>query len=139
MKLTKKTSSNENSSSSGRVSSNKSIAGSALNKKSLAKKTTPSNRQKLYVEFEKEEQELANDFADFNFETAWNQPKTPTQLALMEMAQEAAHMFFKKDARVNFRISQHDLNLLKHRANIEGLPYQTLLGSLVHKYVNNSI
>jgi len=37
--------------------------------------------------------------------------------------------------RVNIRISELDLELLQERALIEGLPYQTLMSSVLHKYV----
>ena len=47
----------------------------------------------------------------------------------------AAKNTFKKDKRVNIRISELDLELLQERALIEGLPYQTLMSSVLHKYV----
>lgn len=42
---------------------------------------------------------------------------------------------FKKDRRVNIRISSKDLEALQKRALEEGIPYQTLIASLLHKYV----
>ncbi|WXT99480.1 MAG: hypothetical protein Ctma_0179 [Catillopecten margaritatus gill symbiont] len=42
---------------------------------------------------------------------------------------------FKKNKRVNIRISEMDLTLIQERALIEGLPYQTLMSSVLHKYV----
>ena len=47
----------------------------------------------------------------------------------------AAKNTFKKNKRVNIRISELDLELLRERALIEGLPYQTLMSSVLHKYV----
>ena len=44
---------------------------------------------------------------------------------------------FRKDARVNIRISSRDLDKLKARALEEGIPYQTLIASILHKYVNS--
>ena len=41
----------------------------------------------------------------------------------------------KKDKRVNIRMSKHDLIAIQRRAIKEGLPYQTLISSLIHKYV----
>jgi predicted DNA binding CopG/RHH family protein len=41
---------------------------------------------------------------------------------------------FKKDRRVNIRISTRDLEAIQKRALEEGLPYQTLIASLLHKY-----
>lgn len=46
---------------------------------------------------------------------------------------------FKKDKRVNIRISKKDLEALQTRALEEGLPYQTLMSSVLHKYVNHRL
>ena len=43
---------------------------------------------------------------------------------------------FKKDRRINIRISSKDLNDLQKRALREGIPYQTLVASILHKYVS---
>jgi predicted DNA binding CopG/RHH family protein len=45
-----------------------------------------------------------------------------------------ARTTFKKDRRVNIRISRKDLEALQQRALEEGIPYQTLLASILHKY-----
>lgn len=44
---------------------------------------------------------------------------------------------FKKDRRVNIRISTKDLHGLQKRALEEGIPYQTLISSILHKYVSS--
>ncbi len=49
--------------------------------------------------------------------------------------QDAAKAMMKKDARLNIRISSHDLQGLQKRAMQDGLPYQTFVSSLLHKYV----
>lgn len=49
--------------------------------------------------------------------------------------QAAAETTFKKDQRLNIRLSSRDLKNLQARAAEEGIPYQTLAASLVHKYV----
>jgi len=41
---------------------------------------------------------------------------------------------FRKDRRLNIRISSKDLEVIQQRALEEGLPYQTLIASLLHKY-----
>lgn len=45
-----------------------------------------------------------------------------------------AQATFRKDRRVNIRISSKDLQAIQKRALEEGLPYQTLISSLLHKY-----
>lgn len=46
----------------------------------------------------------------------------------------AAKETIKKNKNINIRISENDLDSIKFIAAREGLPYQTLLGSLIHKY-----
>ena len=41
---------------------------------------------------------------------------------------------FRKDRRLNIRLSSKDLEAIQKRALEEGLPYQTLISSLLHKY-----
>ena len=53
--------------------------------------------------------------------------------------QEAACRTLRKDARLNIRISSHDLLVLRKEAMMEGLPYQTFVSSLLHKYVTRRL
>jgi predicted DNA binding CopG/RHH family protein len=53
--------------------------------------------------------------------------------------QEYAKATFRKDKRVNIRISEKDLVGLQKRALQEGLPYQTLISSILHKYVTGQL
>lgn len=46
---------------------------------------------------------------------------------------------FRRDQRINIRISSKDLNALQVRALEEGLPYQTLISSLIHKFVSGRL
>lgn len=46
----------------------------------------------------------------------------------------AAAASLRKDRRINIRISSRDLLALQKRALIEGLPYQTLISSILHRY-----
>ncbi len=48
-------------------------------------------------------------------------------------AERAAANFFKKDARLNIRISNFDLKNLKRQAAFKGLPYQTFVASMLHE------
>jgi predicted DNA binding CopG/RHH family protein len=45
----------------------------------------------------------------------------------------------KKDKRLNIRISGRDLNELQRKAIIEGLPYQTYVSSIIHKFINGKL
>ena len=51
----------------------------------------------------------------------------------------AADATFKKDQRLNIRISSRDLRNLQARALEEGVPYQTFAASLLHKFVSGHL
>jgi len=50
--------------------------------------------------------------------------------------QTIARNTMKKNRKINIRISENDLSALQRRAAREGIPYQTLIGSVLHKYVS---
>jgi len=56
-----------------------------------------------------------------------------------EKAMAAARNTLKKDKRINLRLSQRDYHQIQIKAIEEGIPYQTLISSLVHKYLNGSL
>lgn len=53
--------------------------------------------------------------------------------------QEAARATLRKDKRVNIRMSERDLVRFQKKAVEEGLPYQTLISSVLHKYINGKL
>jgi predicted DNA binding CopG/RHH family protein len=53
-----------------------------------------------------------------------------------ELYRAYARATLRKDKRVNIRISEKDLLDLQKRAVREGIPYQTLMSSVLHKYVS---
>ncbi len=50
-----------------------------------------------------------------------------------------AEATFKKDTRINIRLSSRDLRAIQSRALREGIPYQTLVSSVLHKYVDGQL
>ena len=46
---------------------------------------------------------------------------------------------FRRDRRINIRISTRDLDAIRKRALEEGLPYQTLIASVLHKYATGRL
>jgi predicted DNA binding CopG/RHH family protein len=44
-----------------------------------------------------------------------------------------------KDKRINIRLSSRDLEDVQTRAAEEGMPYQTLIASVLHKYVSGRL
>ncbi len=57
----------------------------------------------------------------------------------MTIAPEAARNTFKKTRRVNLRVTERDFNRAHARAREEGIPYQTLLSSVIHKYLSGRL
>jgi len=53
--------------------------------------------------------------------------------------QDIARNTLKKDKRVNLRISAKDLDAIKAYAVEEGLPYQTLISSVLHKFISGRL
>ncbi len=54
----------------------------------------------------------------------------------LENHQIISEASFKKDARINIRLSSKDLRAIQSKALKEGMPYQTLVSSVIHKYVD---
>ncbi len=56
-----------------------------------------------------------------------------------DKAVEAARNTLKKDKRINLRLTQKDYQQIQIRAIEEGIPYQSLIASIVHKYLNGRL
>lgn len=59
--------------------------------------------------------------------------------AQLRKFREAARATFIKDRRVNVRLSSPDLMDIQARAVEEGMPYQTLIASVLHKFVSGRL
>ncbi len=57
----------------------------------------------------------------------------------IEAARQAARNTFNKTRRVNLRVTERDFSLAHARAREEGIPYQTLLSSVIHKYLSGRL
>ena len=84
------------------------------------------------IKLSKEEKEILKEFEAGEFKSVL----TPRR---KKMLQAAAEETFKKDKRINIRISSRDLESLQRRALEEGIPYQTLVSSVLHKYVSGGL
>lgn len=85
------------------------------------------------AKMEKEEQDLLESYERDEWETVENFRREAQRY------QEYARAAFRKDARVNIRISSKDLEALQKRAVEEGIPYQTLIASVLHKYISGRL
>lgn len=61
---------------------------------------------------------------------------SPSELAHFKAAARATAI---KDRRVNIRLSSGDLSDIQTKALEEGIPYQTLIASVLHKYVSGRL
>jgi len=57
----------------------------------------------------------------------------------LQRYRDAARATLAKDRRVNIRIASRDLEEIQARAMEEGIPYQTLMSSVLHKYVTGKL
>ena len=67
------------------------------------------------------------------------QLKPVASKADLQGLREAARATAIKDKRVNIRLSSADLLDLQAKALSEGMPYQTLIASVLHKYVTGKL
>ena len=81
---------------------------------------------------DQEEKALLEGFDTEEFESVMSEERR----ALLE---KSAVETVKKDKRINIRISSRDLSALQRRALEEGIPYQTLVSSILHKYVSGGL
>ena len=63
----------------------------------------------------------------------------PNEQTALKEHSAYARATIKKEKRVNIRISGKDLESLQRRALADGLPYQTFISSLLHKYVSGRL
>lgn len=74
------------------------------------------------------EQKIEDSVADGNyFSISKTEKENFAQIAKM-------HNQFKVSKRINIRINNQDLVKVKSKAKNNNIPYQTLIGSIVHKY-----
>ena len=64
----------------------------------------------------------------------WRPVKNPKKE--IKKLKEYARNTLQKDKRINIRMSSKDLDQVQVIAAQEGVPYQTLISSIIHKYVS---
>ena len=89
--------------------------------------------KKVFKPIDQEEKDLMSSIEN----DEWQPVKNIAQEK--EKAVAAARNTLKKDKRINLRLTQKDYHQIQIKAIEEGIPYQTLISSLVHKYLNGSL
>ncbi len=80
-----------------------------------------------------EEKDILTSYDRDEWRAVKNQKKEIKKLA------EYAKNTLRKDKRINIRISSKDLDQAQAIAAEEGIPYQTLISSIIHKYVSGRL
>ncbi len=83
-----------------------------------------------YIILDKEEEQILKDFEDGKYVRVKDFEQEKKRL------QEIARNTLNKTKNINLRLSQRDLQKLKAKAAEDGIPYQTLLGSVLHRFAN---
>jgi len=82
------------------------------------------------LKLDSEEKALIEELENEEWKSVVSTPKDFSEF------KQAARATLRKDKRVNIRISERDLSSIQKIAIEEGIPYQTLISSVLHKYVN---
>lgn len=89
-------------------------------------------KTKVYT-LDPEEQEILEAFERGTLVPVENQSK------MKRAMQQAAKYTLEKRKNINIRLSELDLHRIKVKAIEEGMPYQTLVSSILHKYSIGSL
>jgi len=84
------------------------------------------------VRLDKEEQEILDAYESGEFKSVLTKERKSS-------IEKVAATTFRKDKRINIRLSGRDLSAIQRRALEEGIPYQTLVSSVLHKYISGSL
>jgi len=84
------------------------------------------------LKLDKEEQEILDAYESGELQSVMTESRR-------KFIEQSAALTFKKDKRINIRLSGRDLSAIQRRAMEEGMPYQTLVASILHKYVSGSL
>ena len=80
--------------------------------------------------FDQEEQEILDAFESGKIQPIQNAKEE------IEKHRKYAAETFKKDKRINIRIASRDLSAIQKLAIAEGIPYQTFIVSILHKFAD---
>jgi len=84
------------------------------------------------MKFDPEEREILESFERDEWRSVLDEET-------LERYRQYARYTLRKTKRINLRISERDLIAIKRIAQEEGIPYQTLIASLIHKYMESRL
>jgi hypothetical protein len=84
------------------------------------------------MKYDQEEQEIVAAYERGHMNLS---PPSPKEIAAIKAT---ANNTFKKDKRVTIRLYEHDFKGIQKKAFQMGIPYQTLISSIIHQYVEGN-
>lgn len=81
-----------------------------------------------YYELDKEEEKIISSFDEGDFKALGQ--------SSVKKYQDYARVTVGKKEQINIRLSARDLRKLKSQASKKGVPYQTLISSVLHQYAD---
>lgn len=85
------------------------------------------------MKYDKEEKYILNALEDNRINLS-----TPSKQEI-EAIKTAADNTFKKDRRITIRLYDHDFVGIQKKAMEMGIPYQTLISGIIHRYIEGNI
>ena len=85
------------------------------------------------MKYDKEEKNIIE-----TFEKGAMNLSTPSKKEI-DSIKKAADNTFKKDKRITIRLYDHDYSGIQKKAMEMGIPYQTLISGIIHRYVEGDI
>jgi predicted DNA binding CopG/RHH family protein len=87
----------------------------------------------MNYQLNEEEKEILSTFERGEWE------KVPDMDEEIKRHVEYANATHRKNKRINIRISEKDLEMIQRKAIEEGIPYQTLISGVIHKYISGRL
>lgn len=84
-----------------------------------------------YYELDSEEKQILKDFEEGKYKSTKKAQSKKSEL------KKSASNTLGKSKNINIRLSQKDLLKLKSKAATEGIPYQTMVSSILHRFVSS--
>jgi len=99
------------------------------------KKSEKNKKNVFDVQLDAEEKDMLRSLERGEWKTV------PNIKEVREEVKQAAVNYFRKgkEKRISIRVFSKDLEQLRERAEVEGLPYQTLVTSILHKYTTGRL
>ena len=85
------------------------------------------------MKYNKEEKNILD-----TYESGKMKLSTPTKKEI-EAIKAAAENTFKKDKRITIRLYDHDFKGIQKKAMEMGIPYQTLISGIIHRYIEGDL